>query len=59
MQIPVLASVSSFDRRETASAYGSFYFFHFYALRNLVPSEPFKKREKDPWKSVIFSKIAD
>ena len=28
------------------------------ALRNLVPFVQFKKREKHPWRSVIFSKIA-
>ena len=27
-------------------------------LRDLVPFAQFKKREKDPWKSVTFSKIA-
>ena len=29
------------------------------ALRDLVPFVQFKKREKHPWKSVIFSKFAD
>ena len=28
------------------------------ALRDLVPFVQFKKREKHPWKSVTFSKIA-
>ena len=28
------------------------------ALRNLVPFIQFKKREKHPWKSVTFSKVA-
>ena len=27
-------------------------------LRDLVPFVQFKKREKHPWKSVIFSKVA-
>ena len=28
------------------------------ALRDLVPFVQFKKREKDPWSSVSFSKVA-
>ena len=28
------------------------------ALRNLVPFVQFKKREKHPWRSVTFSKVA-
>ena len=28
------------------------------ALRDLVPFVQFKKREKDPWRSVTFSKVA-
>ena len=28
------------------------------ALRNLVPSAQFKKREKEPWRSVTFGKVA-
>ena len=28
------------------------------ALRYLVPFEQFKKREKHPWRSVSFSKVA-
>ena len=28
------------------------------ALRDLVPSVQFKKREKHPWRSVTFSKVA-
>ena len=28
------------------------------ALRNLVPFVQFKNREKYPWKSVTFSKVA-
>ena len=28
------------------------------ALRNMVPYPQFKKREKHPWKSVNFSKVA-
>ena len=28
------------------------------ALRDLVPFAHFKKREKNPWKSVNFSKVA-
>ena len=28
------------------------------ALHDLVPSVQFKKREKHPWKSVTFSKVA-
>ena len=28
------------------------------ALRDLVPSAQFKKREKHPWRSVTFSKVA-
>ena len=28
------------------------------ALRDLVPFVQFKKREKHPWRSVIFSKVA-
>ena len=27
-------------------------------LRDLVPFIPIKKREKHPWRSVIFSKVA-
>ena len=27
-------------------------------LRNLVPFEQFQKREKHPWRSVTFSKVA-
>ena len=27
------------------------------ALRDLVPFAQFKKSEKDPWKSLIFSKV--
>ena len=30
----------------------------FDALRVLVPSVNFKKREKNPWRSVNFSKVA-
>ena len=30
----------------------------FGALRDLVPFVQFKKREKHPWKSVTFSKVA-
>ena len=29
------------------------------ALRDLVPFVQFKKREKHPWRSVTFSKVAD
>ena len=29
------------------------------ALRDLVSFVQFKKREKHPWKSVTFSKVAD
>ena len=29
------------------------------ALRDLVPFVQFKKREKHPWKSVNFSKVAE
>ena len=29
------------------------------ALRDLVPFVQFKKREKHPWRSVNFSKVAD
>ena len=29
------------------------------ALRNLVLLVQFKKREKDPWRSVTFSKVTD
>ena len=29
-----------------------------YVLRNLVPLVQFKKREKHPWRSVTFSKVA-
>ena len=29
-----------------------------YALRDLVPFVQFKKREKHPWRSVTFSKVA-
>ena len=29
------------------------------ALRDLVPFVPFKKREKNPQRSVTFSKVAD
>ena len=32
--------------------------YNFDALRYLVPVEQFKKREKDPWKSVSVSKVA-
>ena len=28
-------------------------------LRDLVPSAQFKKREKHPWRSVTFSKVAE
>ena len=28
------------------------------ALHDLVPFVQFKKREKDPWRSVTFSKVA-
>ena len=28
------------------------------ALRDMVPFVQFKKREKHPWRSVIFSKVA-
>ena len=28
------------------------------ALRDLVPFVQFKKREKQPWRSVAFSKVA-
>ena len=28
------------------------------ALRDLVPCAQFKKCEKDPWRSVTFSKVA-
>ena len=31
----------------------------FDALHNLVPFAQLKKREKYPWRSVIFSKAAD
>ena len=27
-------------------------------MRNLVPFAQFKKREKEPWRSVTFSKVA-
>ena len=30
----------------------------FDALHNLVPFVQFKKREKHPWRSVTFSKVA-
>ena len=33
------------------------YFIDSGALRDLVPFEQFKKREKHPWKSVTFSKV--
>ena len=29
------------------------------ALRDLVPFVQFKKREKHPWRSASFSKVAD
>ena len=29
------------------------------ALRDLVPFVQFKQREKHPWRSVTFSKVAD
>ena len=29
------------------------------ALRDLVPFAQFKKREKHPWRSINFSKVAD
>ena len=29
------------------------------ALHDLVPFAQFKKREKHPWKSVLFGKLAD
>ena len=29
------------------------------ALHDLVPFAQFKKREKNPWRSVNFSKVAD
>ena len=32
---------------------------HCDALRNLIPFTQFKKREKHPWMSVTFSKVAD
>ena len=28
------------------------------ALRDLVPIEQFKKREKHPWRSITFSKVS-
>ena len=31
---------------------------NFDALRDLVPFVQFKKREKHPWRSVTFSKVA-
>ena len=31
---------------------------HFDVLRDLVPFVQFKKREKYPWRSVTFSKVA-
>ena len=50
-------SISSYDNKSNN-------FSHFFAmaicdaLRDLVPSVQFKKREKNPWRSVNFSKVA-
>ena len=37
---------------------GGGYLFVYNALRDLVPFVQFRKREKNPWRSVTFSKLS-
>ena len=37
---------------------GGGYLFVYNALRDLVPFVQFRKREKNPWRSVAFSKLS-